>query len=386
MSVTCGVHAKECPPTMNSDQFEESLADLVSRQGTSYDHLLASGTNFVIYGTGSSGEQAFGYLRKHYPDLLVKYFVDSNIEKHGSRICGIEIESIEAISINDVILIASDYAIDIATLLNHRGLRNYYYFGFCDDFERWKRHFNYQYIADSRDSIVKAARLLEDDESRKIFYSILAFRCSCNPLKLQLSRHPEYLHPRVLPQANDLIVDGGGYTGDSAQLFFDFLGEQARIFSFECDSRNFEQLVKLSERYHEKLFPVFKALWNKKTTLLFSANSNHYESKIVSGTNDNATGIEAIALDGYFSDPINFIKLDVEGAEIQVIEGASLLLTSRREGLRLAISSYHLPDDLWQIPLRLKNLNPTLQIYLGHHSQKFMASVCYAALPSRVSR
>ena len=367
--------------TMTSSQFEASLDALLSNREFQVDDILIDKRNVVIFGAGNSGRHTFSYLRKHHPNILIKFFVDSNIEKHGSHLYGTEITSIDAIRPCDVVLIASDFAIEIAMELRNRGVSEYYYFGFCDDYQRWHKHFNSKYILESKGDIVKVSQLLEDDESRQVLYGLIAFRCTLDPKELRFSNYPEYLHPKVLPCANDIIIDGGGYTGDTAQYFLDFLDGQARVYSFECDLDNYTKLKLLAKKYAGKLFPHFKALWSEKTSLQFSTNLNHFESKIVFGNHQNSTEVEAVALDDQFNNvSINFIKLDVEGAEMHVIDGASNILASRKSGLSLAISAYHLPSDLWKIPLRLKDLSPNLHIFMGHHSQKFMASVCYASL------
>ena len=72
---------------------------------------------------------------------------------------------------------------------------------------------------------------------------------------------------------------------------------------------------------------------------------------------------------------VDVIKLDVEGAEMQALEGAAATLAHRRP--RLAISVYHRPEDLFSIPLFLKDLLPDSRFYLGHHTACALETVLY---------
>ena len=63
-------------------------------------------------------------------------------------------------------------------------------------------------------------------------------------------------------------------------------------------------------------------------------------------------------------DRIDFIKLDVEGDEKNVLLGAKELI--KNHSPRMMVSAYHKTEDLWELPLLLHKLNPEYRIYLGH--------------------
>jgi hypothetical protein len=59
------------------------------------------------------------------------------------------------------------------------------------------------------------------------------------------------------------------------------------------------------------------------------------------------------------------IKMDVEGAEPDALLGAERTLRCHRPGL--AISLYHQPDHLWEVPLWLASLNLGYKMYIRGH-------------------
>ena len=68
--------------------------------------------------------------------------------------------------------------------------------------------------------------------------------------------------------------------------------------------------------------------------------------------------------------------MDIEGAEIKALEGAKEIIKKYKP--KLAISIYHNPKDLIQIPIYLKKLLPEYKIYIRHHSLRETDTVCYA--------
>ena len=72
---------------------------------------------------------------------------------------------------------------------------------------------------------------------------------------------------------------------------------------------------------------------------------------------------------------LDFIKLDVEGAEGPVLQGARASLERLRP--QLAISIYHGKRDFWALPQLLGEL-PGYAHFLGHYSEKFFETIWYA--------
>jgi hypothetical protein len=71
-----------------------------------------------------------------------------------------------------------------------------------------------------------------------------------------------------------------------------------------------------------------------------------------------------------------FIKIDVEGAESEALAGAALMIRDRHPVL--AVSVYHRPDDLWQLPFALHSLNPASQLFMRTLGEDGMDIVCFA--------
>jgi uncharacterized protein YqjF (DUF2071 family) len=72
---------------------------------------------------------------------------------------------------------------------------------------------------------------------------------------------------------------------------------------------------------------------------------------------------------------VTFIKMNIEGAEIDALKGAAR--TIRRWQPKLAISAYHRPSDLWRIPRLVRWLSESYGLYLRQHDGGVIETVLY---------
>jgi hypothetical protein len=70
------------------------------------------------------------------------------------------------------------------------------------------------------------------------------------------------------------------------------------------------------------------------------------------------------------------IKMDIEGSELDALEGAARAISSHAP--LLAICLYHCPEHLWALPLWMKRAEPESRLYFRSHALDGFDSVCYA--------
>ena len=74
---------------------------------------------------------------------------------------------------------------------------------------------------------------------------------------------------------------------------------------------------------------------------------------------------------------ISILKLDIEGAEINGLNGAKNII--REQKPKLAICLYHRPEDLWEIPCLIHEINPDYKMIVKHHNRMiYIDTVLYA--------
>ena len=73
---------------------------------------------------------------------------------------------------------------------------------------------------------------------------------------------------------------------------------------------------------------------------------------------------------------VGFIKMDIEGAEREALEGARFTISMQHPVL--AVSVYHKRNDIWELPAQIINMNPNYKLYLRHYTVSYGDTVLYA--------
>lgn len=176
------------------------------------------------------------------------------------------------------------------------------------------------------------------------------------------------------------FVDCGAYTGDTIEGAKAFYGEGlTKIISLEPDEKNIELLKERVEKCNvrkEQLLLVAKGSWSKRDTLHFSSDNS---SSSISDKGDIT--IEVDCLDHVLQqveEPIDYIKMDVEGSEKESLLGAAE--TIRKYHPLLAICVYHKPEDLFELPKTIAALTEEFryQFYLRYYGPDLRELVLYA--------
>ena len=226
---------------------------------------------------------------------------------------------------------------------------------------------------------------LADEPSRDAFASVLKARMQGDAGFYLPSRHREYNFPMVRAEAGDIVIDGGAYDGDTATLFAQQVGQHGAVLAIEPSARNLNALMdRLRKDSITNVIPVYAALWSRADSLAFDPDQGG--SSAVTGK--GSARVPALAIDSiaqiYRLPRVDLIKLDVEGAEAEAIEGAQD--TIRRFRPKLQISVYHKRDDIVALPEQLKPLLRDYRVYFAHHNFYHTESDVYAIPVERWAR
>lgn len=178
----------------------------------------------------------------------------------------------------------------------------------------------------------------------------------------------------AFPRPGDVALDVGGCWGDTALWLAHHVGEHGRVHTFEPTPRNRQLLERnlalnpqLAPRvtvWSDPLAPVAgETLWVRDTV---SAGAQMQGELPAGPHGDEAVELRTETIDALVErgalPRVDFLKVDVEGADVGVLEGAAQTLVEQRP--RLALACYHKPDDLVRIPDLIAELGLAYRWYL----------------------
>ncbi len=242
--------------------------------------------------------------------------------------------------------------------------------------------------------IKKILSIVVDDISREVIKTQIQFFTKFNTASEQgflkknglwekhnaLLDNDEYFPKGVVTLSDDEgFVDCGAFTGDTVEDFCTRTkGKFRHIFSFEADKKNFDELEKTVKKLgldQKKISCYSKGVYSKNGQCGFSLKGI---GSSISDTGDEM--IDVVALDSFLNESekemITFVKMDIEGAELEALKGMQEII--RKNKPKLAICVYHKPSDFWELPLYIHSLNPDYKLYFRQHALSRTGTVCYA--------
>jgi FkbM family methyltransferase len=172
--------------------------------------------------------------------------------------------------------------------------------------------------------------------------------------KVYESKVQELLAAHLKP--GDCFFDVGANIGFISLLAAQLVGQSGKVVAFEPEPRNARVISANAEKNDlPQLHLVEAAAWSSSGPLEFGrANeaSSNVDGQVIaiSARNPDRIQVKGIALDDFVfrggGAPPNFLKIDVEGAEFEVLKGAAEIIKSVRP---LVLCEIHYPADVAKI-------------------------------------
>lgn len=178
---------------------------------------------------------------------------------------------------------------------------------------------------------------------------------------------------------NEVFVDVGSLDAKTAIQFSKWSGTYKKIYCIEPDKENIKKCI--DNIYNNGLINktelVKSGAWSMDGDLYINSMGNGMSSVTMKESNAYCDKIAVNKLDTILKNKkVTFIKMDIEGAELEALYGAREIISGQTP--KLAISIYHKPEDIVELINLIMNYNDNYRFYLRHYSVVSWDTVLYA--------
>lgn len=204
---------------------------------------------------------------------------------------------------------------------------------------------------------------LADHRSKVTYLKIVRYWLFFDITELLMSKETafrDYFDLDIIPDASDAVLaDCGAYTGDTIIDFYHtYSGDYRRIYAYEMVESTFNVLVNNTMELSNIIYRNC-GVGKEKTSLFIDDDSWDAGSRL---TDHGSVQVDVVSLDEDIREPLSIIKMDIEGAEMDALEGAKQHILNEKPAL--LISAYHKPNDFFDIPRWIYEQRDDYRIYL----------------------
>jgi FkbM family methyltransferase len=378
----------------------EPIEAVRERERSTLETLLANANRrVVLFGAGGLGRQTLGCLRSIGIEPLA-------ITDNNARLWGTQVEGVQALPPADAAARYGSDALFIVTIWNpyhwYQQTRAkleslgctritppspvYWRFPetflpfFAQDFP----HKVYQHASD----VLQCAETWSDARSREEYRRQIRWRArgewTFRPIDDPDDKESYFLQNVFRLRPDEVFIDCGAFDGDTLRVYLSIQPEGfQRFVALEPDHTTFGKLQEyvktLNPSIGEKIETVQCAVGRERGRISFDSTGG-LGSKVSS---EGTSSVDLLPI-ADVADPslaVSFIKMDIEGAEMDALQGARPVI--ERDRPILAVCVYHRQDDVWRLPLFMKAMVPGYDMFLRCHEGDGWQTVAYAVPPSR---
>ncbi|HBH62180.1 MAG TPA: FkbM family methyltransferase, partial [Nitrospiraceae bacterium] len=173
--------------------------------------------------------------------------------------------------------------------------------------------------------------------------------------------------------------------GVTSLYFAEEVGSKGKVFTFEFIPSNLRVMSKnfeLNPRLNDRIVIAQNPLWSESDLSLFCYDDGPGSRVSTEQSDQNNILTKTLCIDDFSQrnnlPKVDFIKMDIEGAELHALKGA--INTIKKYRPKLAISIYHSLNDFFEIPAFISSLNLGYKFYIDHITIHSEETVLFAAI------
>jgi FkbM family methyltransferase len=240
-------------------------------------------------------------------------------------------------------------------------------------------------VCQQADAVLEAASIWSDEHSRQEYLRQISWRVSGSWTFRRPQNADSYFPDDVFELVDDeVFLDCGAFDGDTLRAYLSRRGDAFRRFvAIEPDRVTLARLnayVSGVPAERRGKISVLNCAVGAERAMIGFQDSGGLGSK---SSHDGTSQIISLPISELAETwgPFTYIKMDIEGAELDALLGARPII--ERDRPVLAVCVYHTQHDLWRLPLLMKSMVPDYKMYLRCHEGDGWQTVAYAVPTGR---
>lgn len=347
----------------------ESLSQLT--QENLYEKFLSKynqnkAQKIVIFGAGDQGMLTAALLKEN--GIPIWRFCDNNPDLRGQTVKNIEVilpKDLLSLDREYIIINNDSYRIEKRNQLLAIGIPDDNIYTF-DVFNPLFKGLTRKYVEDHYQEFANTYALLDDIQSRSTYINYLKGVYTGNlDYYEKVACKEEYFPEEIAPKSkNHVFLDVGAYNGNTIEDFIEFAGSYEKVYAFEPFASSAEVIKTKNFANTEVITAASSDYTGEKDFYCNNYGSLTMVTTILEeGANHEKITLDTVAIDDVLKgQKATFIKMDIEGSELEALHGAEKTIKEYKPFL--AICVYHKKEDLITIPAYIKSIVPEYKMYL----------------------
>ena len=356
----------------------------------------------ILYGSGASAMAVLGHIRAGRPDLTVPCLLDSYREGESGGLEVVKRDDLPSLAgTYDYILITSAWWRDIAASLEKDGVTAW---GVAAPVLWHKYVYSDEELRRAAPELDAVEGMLATEQDRAVYRFMVECRREGSPLVTLDKISPEivdYLQVRrtlfghltgqyldfVAREPVETLLHAGVFNGADCVRFLEAFPNLKALHGFEPQGTARIKpatlaAIEQSGRVHIHEY----GLWDEAGSIPLTG-SGAGATLTPDAAPGTATGhVNTVSVDGFAAaqgiEKVDYLCLDVEGAEQRVLDGARRTIEAHRP--QLAVCIYHKKEDIFRLPLAMDEMLDDYVYHVGHYYNFLNETVLYA-LPAELA-
>lgn len=331
-----------------------------------WQHLADSNNPIVMYGTGNGADKILAVCKNRGIEISDFFASDGFVRErlfHGKSV--LSYSDIKK-KYNDFTVVVSFASALPEVMANIYEIDSEHELYVPDVPVFGNTLFDMSFFEKHKTDFEKVYFLLADDESKSVYENVIKAKLFGKVEFMKASESPKNaVFKEILnTEKYRTYADIGAYNGDTIKELLSIAPNINEVYAVEPDPRNFRKLKEYANSVTEcKIHCLDVAAWDKETKLTFDGSGNRNSNISGAEASKRKITINATTIDSIFNgSSADFIKYDVEGADIEALNGSEN--TIKKYSPDLMLSLYHRSEDIYTLPLRLAEIQPEYKLYL----------------------